>query len=42
MKKSLINGVAAVAFFGYENIPMEQAVSEEADSPKSGGKLIVR
>lgn len=39
MKKWLIIGVAAVAFFGYENIPMEQA---EADYPKSGGKLIDR
>lgn len=39
MKKWLVLGVAAVAFFSYENTPMEQA---EADYPKSGGTLIDR
>lgn len=39
MKKWLVLGIAAVAFFSYENTPMEQA---EADYPKSGGTLIDR
>lgn len=37
MKKVLVLGVIAFAFFGCESVPIEQA---EAEYPKSGGKLI--